>query len=58
MTPKEMYDARKAARKKLAEDQQISWQARQAREQADMFDIADRFVTAMERIADAMEAAR
>ena len=52
MTPKEQYEARKADRKKLAD---LDYQLRQRTEQAMMLDMLDRFVTAAERIADALE---
>lgn len=52
MTPKEQYEARKAERNKLKD---LDWQVRQRTEQAMMLDILDRFVTATERIADALE---
>lgn len=52
MTPKQQYDARKAERKKLEE---MDYQLRQRTEQGIMLDTFDRFVTAVERIADALE---
>jgi hypothetical protein len=52
VTPKEQYEVRKAERKKLAD---MDCQFRQKTEQALMLDILDRFVTAAERIADALE---
>lgn len=52
MTPKEQYDARRAERKKL---DAMDYQIRQRTEQAMMLDTFDRFVTAVERIADALE---
>jgi hypothetical protein len=52
MTPKQQYEARKAERKKLAD---MDYQLRQRTEQAMMLDMLDRFVTAAERIADALE---
>ena len=52
MTPKEQYEARKAERKKLAD---MDHQLRQRTEQTMMLDMLDRFVTAVERIADAVE---
>lgn len=52
MTPKERYEARKAERRKLAD---MDYQLRQRTEQAMMLDMLDRFVTAVERIADALE---
>jgi hypothetical protein len=52
MTPKQQYEARKAERKKLEEmDRQI----RQRTEKIMLLDMVDRFVTAAERIADALE---
>lgn len=52
MTPKEQYEARKAQRAKLSD---MDYQLRQRTEQTMMLDTFDRFVTAIERIADAME---
>lgn len=52
MTPKQQYDARKAERAKL-EDMDFNLKSRT--EMAMMLDMLDRFVTAAERIADAME---
>jgi len=52
MTPKEQYEARKAERKKLAD---MDYQLRQRTEQAMTLDMLDRFVTAAERIAAALE---
>jgi len=52
MTPKQQYEARKAERKKLEE---MDFQLRQRTEQGMMLDMLDRFVTAAERIADALE---
>lgn len=52
MTPKEQYEARKAERKKLADMDHLM---RQKQEQIATLDMLDRFVTAVERIADAME---
>lgn len=51
MTPKERYDARKAEREKLSE---LDYQFRQRIETIMTLDMADRFVTAVEQIADAM----
>lgn len=52
MTPKQQYEARKAEREKLrAEDAYV----RSRTEQIMMLDMFDRFVTAVERIADALE---
>jgi hypothetical protein len=47
MTPKEQYEARKAARKEAANIHD--------KKEAEMVDLLDRFVTAVERIADACE---
>lgn len=52
MTPKEAYEARKAERKKLRD---MEYQLRQRTEQEMMLDTFDRLVTAVERIADALE---
>ena len=52
MTPKEQYEARKAERRKLKD---MEYQVRAATEQVMVLDMVDRFVTAVERIADAME---
>lgn len=52
MTPKQKYDARKAERKVL---EGMDYQLRQRTESAMMLDMLDRFVTAAERIADALE---
>lgn len=52
MTPKQQYDARKAEREKLKD---MDYQLRQRTEQGMMLDMFDRFVTAAERIADALE---
>lgn len=52
MTPKEQYEARKAERAKL---DAMDYQVRQETEQLMMLDTMDRFVTAVERIADALE---
>lgn len=54
MTPKESYEARKAERKKLRD---MEYQLRQRTEQEMMLETFDRFVTAVERIADALESA-
>lgn len=51
MTPKQEYDARKAERAKLKD---MDYQLQQRTEQVMMLDTFDRFVTAVERIADAM----
>jgi len=53
MTPKERYEARKAERKNL---EAMDYQLRQRTEQVMMLDTFDRFVTAVERIADILEA--
>jgi hypothetical protein len=53
MTPKEQYEARKAERKKL---DAMEYQLRQRTQEVMMLDTFDRFVTAVERIADALEA--
>jgi hypothetical protein len=50
-TPKEQYDARKAERKKLAD---MDYQIRTRTETLMMIDMLDRFVTAVEVIADKM----
>lgn len=52
MTPKEAYDARKAERAKLEDLRQDIRERTEARM---MLDIVDRFVVAVERIADAAE---
>lgn len=52
MTPKEQYEARKVERNKLKD---LDHEVRQKTESLMMFDMLDRFVTAAERIADAME---
>jgi len=52
MTPKEQYEARKAERNKLKD---MDHQVRGRTEQLMMLDMMDRFVTAAERIADALE---
>jgi hypothetical protein len=52
MTPKQQYEARKAERATLADmDREIKVRS----EQIMMLDMLDRFVTAAERIADALE---
>jgi hypothetical protein len=53
MTPKEQYEARKVERKARVH---LDQQARERIESADILDMIDRFVTAAERIADALEA--
>jgi len=57
MTPKEQYEARKAERKRIAEDMHMDFQHRKRTEESWMLDTFDRFVTAVERIADTMESA-
>jgi hypothetical protein len=52
MTPKEQYEARKAERNKLKD---MDYQLRQRTEQVMMLDMVDRFVTAVERVADAID---
>lgn len=52
MTPKEQYEARKLERKKL---DNIEYQLRTKTEQVMTLDMLDRFVTAVERIADVLE---
>lgn len=52
MTPKEAYETRKAERAKLKD---LEYQVKQATENLMMLDTFDRFVTAIERIADVME---
>lgn len=51
MTPKEQYEARKAERNKLKD---MDFQVRQRTETLMMMDMLDRFVTAVERIADSL----
>jgi len=53
MGSKQEYEARKAERKKLAD---LDYQVRQRTESAMTLDMLDRFVTAVERIADALAA--
>lgn len=55
MTPKEQYEARKAGRQQRAEKMHLDYQARKRIEDADIIDLLDRFVTAVERIAVALE---
>lgn len=55
MTPKEAYEARKAERKKLSD---MDYQLQKRTEEGMMLDTFDRFVTAVERIADVMESTR
>jgi len=52
MTPKEQYEARKAERAKLKE---LDYQVRSKTETIMLIDTLDRFATAVERIADALE---
>jgi len=52
MTPKEQYEARKAVRK---ERDRLDIEIRRRQEEIDHLDMLDRFVTAVERIADALE---
>jgi hypothetical protein len=52
MTPKEKYEARKADREKIKD---MDYQLAQRTEQTIMLDMFDRFVTAIEKIADALE---
>jgi len=52
MTPKEQYDARQEERRKLED---MDHQIRERTLTLMMLDTLDRFVTAVERIADAME---
>lgn len=49
MTPKEAYDARKAERKKLDD---MDYQIQKRTEGTMMLDMFDRFVTAIETIAE------
>lgn len=51
MTPKQQYDARKAERKQLEEMDRL---VRERTSTLMMMDMLDRFVTAAERIADAL----
>lgn len=50
-TPKQLYEKRKAERAKLKD---MDYQIRQRTESEMTLDMLDRFVTAAERIADAM----
>ncbi len=52
MTPKQQYEARKAERQKLSDMDAL---IREKTTMLMMLDLVDRFVTATERIADAME---
>jgi hypothetical protein len=56
MTPKEAYEARRAERKARMSDTSFRVGSSSAEKEAELFDMLDRFVTAVERIADAMEA--
>jgi hypothetical protein len=51
MTPKEQYEARKAERKQKRENAHTQNEEREM----DLMELLDRFVTAAERIADALE---
>lgn len=51
MTPKQQYEARKAERKKL---EGMEFQHRQRTESLMMLDTLDRFVTAVESIAETL----
>jgi hypothetical protein len=55
MTPKEQYEARKAERAKLKD---MDVRLAQNTSAVMMLDMLDRFVTAVERIADTMEDGR
>lgn len=52
MTLKEQYEARKADRNKLKD---LEYQVRQRTESLMLLDMVDRFVTAVEQIADTLE---
>lgn len=52
MTPKEQYESRKAERLKLKD---MDYQFQKRTEDHMTLDMLDRFVTAVERIADALE---
>lgn len=54
MTPKEQYEARKAERKAKLADQRYR-ESEAAKKDTEFMDMLDRFVTAVERIADARE---
>lgn len=57
MTPKEQYEARKAERKARQRAKAHPQDSMALSEEQVMFlDMADRFVTAVERIADALDA--
>lgn len=51
MTPKQQYEARKAAREMLKD---MDFQLRTRTEQLMLLDMVDRFVTAIERVADTL----
>ncbi|XAI96570.1 hypothetical protein [Microcystis phage Mae-JY35] len=53
MTPKEQYEARKAERQRRRE---LPPHRNSVDREADMEELFDRFVTAVERIADALDA--
>ena len=55
LTPKEQYEARKAARKAATVSRRESGHYIDDKDEV-MMDLIDRFATAFERIADAMEA--
>ena len=57
MTPKEQYEARKVERKARSPQPPLRSQQMDPDQEAFM-DMADRFVTAVERIADALEGAK
>ena len=58
MTPKEQYEARKAERRAQRDAHGRGRSIQQDRDdQLDFMDLADRLVTAAERIADALEKA-
>lgn len=54
MTPKEAYEARKAERRRLS-DEQHDYHERQKQEGLHTMDLLDRFVTAVESIANSIE---
>lgn len=58
MTPKEEYEARRATRRKAVESEYTPRERAERSEYMALLDMADRFVTAVERIADALEAPR
>lgn len=55
MTPKEQYEARRAERARLKD---LEYHERQRTENIMTIDMLDRFVTAVERIADSLEKSR